>query len=120
MYTPYAPENLDRAKPDLVIIGNVIRRVNPEATAVRERGLRQMSFPTAFSSAARSAIPAPSAFFLWWFPVLPHATLVFLSKHAQTIQSVGEFLMLLIVAMFCETVLDSIQNRVPSFSDSVP
>src|SRR5438093_5471403 len=50
VYTPYAPENLDRAKPDLVIIGNVIRRVNPEATVVRERRLPQMSFPTAFGS----------------------------------------------------------------------
>src|SRR2546423_3826530 len=48
--TPYAPENLDAAKPDLVIIGNVIRRVNPEATAVRERGIPQMSFPAAFGS----------------------------------------------------------------------
>ena len=48
--TPYAAENLDRARPDLVIIGNVIRRVNPEATAVRERGIRQMSFPAAFGS----------------------------------------------------------------------
>jgi UDP-N-acetylmuramate: L-alanyl-gamma-D-glutamyl-meso-diaminopimelate ligase len=49
-YTPYSPENLDRAAPDLVIIGNVIRRVNPEATAVRERGIPQMSFPAAFGS----------------------------------------------------------------------
>jgi UDP-N-acetylmuramate: L-alanyl-gamma-D-glutamyl-meso-diaminopimelate ligase len=49
-YTPYAPENLDRASPDLVIIGNVIRRVNPEATAVRERRLPQMSFPAAFGA----------------------------------------------------------------------
>jgi UDP-N-acetylmuramate: L-alanyl-gamma-D-glutamyl-meso-diaminopimelate ligase len=48
--TPYSPENLDVAKPDLVIIGNVIRRVNPEATAVRERGLPHMSFPAAFGS----------------------------------------------------------------------
>ncbi len=48
--TPYSPENLDRAKPDLVIIGNVIRRVNVEATAVRERGIPQMSFPAAFGS----------------------------------------------------------------------
>lgn len=48
--TPYSPENLDKAKPDLVIIGNVIRRVNPEATAVRERGLKQMSFPAAMGS----------------------------------------------------------------------
>ncbi len=48
--TPYAPSNLDEAKPDLVIIGNVIRRVNPEATAVRERGLKSMSFPAALGS----------------------------------------------------------------------
>ena len=48
--TPYAPANLDVAKPDLVIIGNVIRRVNPEATAVRERGIPHMSFPAAFGS----------------------------------------------------------------------
>src|SRR5512147_711903 len=50
VFTPYAPENLDRAKPDLVIIGNVIRRVNPEATAVRERRIPQASFPAAFGS----------------------------------------------------------------------
>ncbi|MCP3065407.1 UDP-N-acetylmuramate:L-alanyl-gamma-D-glutamyl-meso-diaminopimelate ligase [Myxococcus sp. K38C18041901] len=48
--SPYRPENLDTANPDLVIIGNVIRRVNPEATAVRERGLKQMSFPAALGS----------------------------------------------------------------------
>src|SRR3954464_6938052 len=48
--TPYSPDNLDAAKPDLVIIGNIIRRVNPEATAVRERGIPQMSFPAAFGS----------------------------------------------------------------------
>ncbi|HEX8435700.1 UDP-N-acetylmuramate:L-alanyl-gamma-D-glutamyl-meso-diaminopimelate ligase [Archangium sp.] len=48
--TPYSPGNLDVAKPDLVIIGNVIRRVNPEATAVRERGIPQMSFPAALGS----------------------------------------------------------------------
>ena len=50
VFTPYAAENPDRARPDLVIIGNVIRRVNPEATAVRERGIPQMSFPAAFGS----------------------------------------------------------------------
>ena len=48
--TPYSPANIDAAKPDLVIIGNVIRRVNVEATAVRERGIPQMSFPAAFGS----------------------------------------------------------------------
>ena len=50
VFTPYSAENLDRARPDLVIIGNVIRRVNPEATAVRERGIPQMSFPAAFGA----------------------------------------------------------------------
>ena len=48
VFTPYAAENLDRARPELVIIGNVIRRENPEATAVRDRGIPQMSFPAAF------------------------------------------------------------------------
>ncbi|MBX5484375.1 MAG: UDP-N-acetylmuramate:L-alanyl-gamma-D-glutamyl-meso-diaminopimelate ligase [Myxococcaceae bacterium] len=48
--TPYRPENLDVARPDLVIIGNVIRRVNPEATAVRARRLPSMSFPAALGA----------------------------------------------------------------------
>src|SRR5437763_5559694 len=48
--SPYTGANLDAARPDLVIIGNVIRRVNVEATAVRERGLPQMSFPAAFGA----------------------------------------------------------------------
>ena len=48
--TPYAPANLDIAQPDLVIIGNVIRRVNVEATEVRARGIPHMSFPAAFGS----------------------------------------------------------------------
>jgi UDP-N-acetylmuramate: L-alanyl-gamma-D-glutamyl-meso-diaminopimelate ligase len=43
----YRPENLDRARPDLVVVGNVVRMVNPEATAVRERGLSHVSFPQA-------------------------------------------------------------------------
>jgi UDP-N-acetylmuramate: L-alanyl-gamma-D-glutamyl-meso-diaminopimelate ligase len=47
---PYDPANLDAAAPDLVIIGNVIRRVNAEAEAVRRRRLPQMSFPAALGS----------------------------------------------------------------------
>jgi UDP-N-acetylmuramate: L-alanyl-gamma-D-glutamyl-meso-diaminopimelate ligase len=43
----YRPENLDRARPDLVVVGNVVRAVNPEAAAMRERGLRHVSFPQA-------------------------------------------------------------------------
>ena len=45
--TPYAPSNLDRARPDVVVVGNVVRSVNPEATAMRERGLPHVSFPQA-------------------------------------------------------------------------
>ena len=45
--TPYRAENLDRARPDLVVVGNVVRMVNPEATAMRERGLPHVSFPQA-------------------------------------------------------------------------
>ena len=48
--TPYDPANLDIVKPDLVVIGNVIRRVNPEATDVRARRLPQMSFPAALGA----------------------------------------------------------------------
>jgi UDP-N-acetylmuramate: L-alanyl-gamma-D-glutamyl-meso-diaminopimelate ligase len=48
--TPYQAKNLEATKPDLVVVGNVIRRVNPEATAARELGLPQMSFPAAFAS----------------------------------------------------------------------
>ncbi len=48
--TPYSAANLDVARPDLVIIGNVIRRVNPEATEVRARRMPQMSFPAALGS----------------------------------------------------------------------
>jgi len=46
-FSPYAPQNLDAAKPDLVVVGNVIRRVNPEAAAMRERALPHVSFPQA-------------------------------------------------------------------------
>jgi UDP-N-acetylmuramate: L-alanyl-gamma-D-glutamyl-meso-diaminopimelate ligase len=48
--TPYSAANLDVARPDLVIVGNVIRKTNLEATAVRERRLPQMSFPAALGS----------------------------------------------------------------------
>lgn len=46
--TPYAPENL-HDDPDLVVVGNVIRRDNVEAAAVREKDLLHTSFPAAFS-----------------------------------------------------------------------
>ena len=49
--TPYSPENLDRARPDLVVVGNVVRAVNPEAAAMRDRGLPHVSFPQALGEA---------------------------------------------------------------------
>lgn len=48
--TGYRAENLARARPDLVIVGNVIRRENPEAAALRASGLPHMSFPAALGS----------------------------------------------------------------------
>ncbi len=45
----YAAKNLAH-QPDLVIIGNVIRRTNPEAEAVRQLGLVHTSFPRALGA----------------------------------------------------------------------
>ena len=42
----YKASNLD-ARPDLVIVGNVIRRVNPEAIALEESGIPFCSMPAA-------------------------------------------------------------------------
>ena len=42
----YAAANLDWG-PDLVVVGNVTRRDNPEAVAMREKGLPYCSFPEA-------------------------------------------------------------------------
>jgi len=46
-FSGYGAENLDRARPDVVVVGNVVRAANPEAAAVRERGIPQVSFPAA-------------------------------------------------------------------------
>jgi UDP-N-acetylmuramate: L-alanyl-gamma-D-glutamyl-meso-diaminopimelate ligase len=45
--TPYRAENLDRARPDLVVVGNVVRAANPEAAEMRQRALPHVSFPQA-------------------------------------------------------------------------
>lgn len=45
----YKAENVAH-QPDLVIIGNVIRRDNPEAQAVRSLGLIHTSFPRALGA----------------------------------------------------------------------
>ncbi len=44
----YRPENLAE-RPDLVVIGNVIRAVNPEAQAVAAAGIPYLSFPQTLS-----------------------------------------------------------------------
>jgi len=46
-FSGYRAENLLRARPDAVVVGNVVRAVNPEATAMREMGLPHVSFPQA-------------------------------------------------------------------------
>jgi UDP-N-acetylmuramate: L-alanyl-gamma-D-glutamyl-meso-diaminopimelate ligase len=43
----FRPEHVLARRPDLVVIGNVIRSENPEARAARESGLPCMSFPEA-------------------------------------------------------------------------
>ena len=45
LFTPYAAQNVAAANPDAVVVGNVIRFDNPEAAAVRARGLPQLSMP---------------------------------------------------------------------------
>jgi UDP-N-acetylmuramate: L-alanyl-gamma-D-glutamyl-meso-diaminopimelate ligase len=42
--TPYAANHLDPV-PDLVVVGNVVKKDNPEAVAMRERHLHHASFP---------------------------------------------------------------------------
>jgi UDP-N-acetylmuramate: L-alanyl-gamma-D-glutamyl-meso-diaminopimelate ligase len=59
--TGYRPENLDRARPDLVIVGNVIREANPEAAAMRARGLPHP--PSRRRWASASSRPATA----WWW-----------------------------------------------------
>ena len=44
----YKPENLD-PRPDLVVVGNVIRRENPEAVRMRELNIPHVSFPQILS-----------------------------------------------------------------------
>ncbi|MGL1933052.1 MAG: UDP-N-acetylmuramate:L-alanyl-gamma-D-glutamyl-meso-diaminopimelate ligase [Desulfotalea sp.] len=46
--SPYAPENL-KQKPDLVIVGNVIRKVNVEAQELAKLGIPYLSFPQALA-----------------------------------------------------------------------
>ncbi|HJL43232.1 MAG TPA: Mur ligase family protein [Myxococcales bacterium LLY-WYZ-16_1] len=46
--TPYAASNLE-PRPDLVVVGNAIRREHPEAEAARAAGLETTSFPAALS-----------------------------------------------------------------------
>jgi len=44
----YRPENLD-PRPDLVVVGNVIRRTNPEAVALQDSGIPYTTLPGALT-----------------------------------------------------------------------
>ena len=46
LMSPFSAENI-ADKPDLVIVGNAVRRTNPEAIAVMDSGIPYMSFPQA-------------------------------------------------------------------------
>jgi UDP-N-acetylmuramate: L-alanyl-gamma-D-glutamyl-meso-diaminopimelate ligase len=55
----YDPENLRRADPDLVVVGNACTPTHPEATYARENKLVQLSFPGAlrhFFLSSRTAL----------------------------------------------------------------
>ncbi len=45
----YKPENLDAAKPDLVVVGNAISKDNAEVLEVQKRGLTLLSMPQAIA-----------------------------------------------------------------------
>lgn len=47
VFAPFSPENIAKAKPDLVIVGNVVRKTNAEMVAVTESGLSFQSLPEA-------------------------------------------------------------------------
>ncbi len=50
VYTPFSSENLEKAKPDLIIVGNVIRKVNPEMQAVLQKDCPYQSLPQVLES----------------------------------------------------------------------
>ena len=47
VFTPFAPENLERAKPDLVIVGNVMMEKYAESQALLKSGIPYTSMPQA-------------------------------------------------------------------------
>ena len=63
----YKPENLEPV-PDLVVVGNVIRRENPEAQEVLTRDLPKLSLPEALN----------------WFLVGPRRSIVVTGTHGKT------------------------------------
>jgi UDP-N-acetylmuramate: L-alanyl-gamma-D-glutamyl-meso-diaminopimelate ligase len=67
---PYGPDNLAWG-PDLVVVGNVIRRTNPEAVAVMERGIPYLSLPQVLAR---------------WF-LRGHRSLVVAGTHGKTTTS---------------------------------
>ncbi|MBI3543843.1 MAG: hypothetical protein HY075_11275 [Deltaproteobacteria bacterium] len=50
VFAPFSPDNLAKARPDLVIVGNVIRKVNVEMEAVTQAGIPYLSLPSALET----------------------------------------------------------------------
>ncbi len=50
VFLGYDPENIKKCKPDLVIVGNVIRKTNLEMQAVIESGIEYQSLPQALEN----------------------------------------------------------------------
>jgi UDP-N-acetylmuramate: L-alanyl-gamma-D-glutamyl-meso-diaminopimelate ligase len=50
VFSPFKKENIDSAKPDLVIVGNVISKNNPEMEAVTASGIPYQSLPGALET----------------------------------------------------------------------
>jgi UDP-N-acetylmuramate: L-alanyl-gamma-D-glutamyl-meso-diaminopimelate ligase len=48
----FAPEHIQRRRPDLIVIGNAVRPTNPEAQAALQSGVRCLSFPDALHELA--------------------------------------------------------------------
>jgi UDP-N-acetylmuramate: L-alanyl-gamma-D-glutamyl-meso-diaminopimelate ligase len=47
IYKGFSPDHIEGERPDLIVIGNAVRRENPEARAALESGIPYLSFPDA-------------------------------------------------------------------------
>ena len=50
VFTPFDPKNIENVKPDLVIVGNVVRKTNPEMEYVASKNIQYLSLPHALET----------------------------------------------------------------------